>query len=44
MNNLTTSRIFYLLNIRSWDRKPSSVVYCSGKRRNNVSVSFGQDY
>ena len=36
------SRVFYLLNIRWWDRKPSSVVYCHGKRRKTVSVPFGQ--
>ena len=35
------SRVFYLLNIRWWDRKPSSVVYCHGKRRKTVSVPFG---
>ncbi len=36
------SRVFYLLNIRWWDRKPSSVVYCHGKHRKTVSVPFGE--
>ena len=36
------SRVFYLLNIRWWDRKPSSVVYCHGKQRKTISVPFGE--
>ena len=36
------SRVFYLLNIRWWDRKPSTVVYCSGKHRKNIIVPFGE--
>ena len=36
------SRVFYLLNIRWWDRKPSTVVYCNGKRRKSIAVPFGE--
>ena len=36
------SRVFYLLNIRWWDRKSSQAVFRLGKCRETVSVPFGE--
>jgi hypothetical protein len=36
------SRVFYLLNIRWWDRKGASVTYRCGERAERVSVPFGE--
>ncbi|MBQ7650922.1 MAG: hypothetical protein IJS15_08180, partial [Victivallales bacterium] len=36
------SRVFYLLNIRWWDRKPSKAVFRLGERKETVAVPFGE--
>ena len=36
------SRVFYLLNVRWWDRKCSKAVFCLGKLRRSVTVPFGE--
>ena len=36
------SRVFYLLNIRWWDHKPSQAVYRLGKRKETITVPFGE--
>ncbi|MBP5640418.1 MAG: hypothetical protein J6X55_13120 [Victivallales bacterium] len=36
------SRVFYLLNIRWWDRKTSTVTFQRGGRREKIRVPFGK--
>ena len=36
------SRIFYLLNIRWWDRMPSTVFFKRGTKRQMIHVPFGR--